>query len=127
MVVSNLSLVFCYITLLHNFFLQIPAGKWLGCLHVHASGSMSGSQGWVEWKIGKMLYDVGWVTPWSGTNGFGMQIKEGNQKSPKSWTYYLRSKTVITSPDGKTEMTGWFDLNRASTRVIYKISKAAAS
>jgi len=111
----------------NRYLVEIPAGKWLGCLHVHASGSMSGSQGWIEWKNGKMLYDVGWVTPWSGTNGFGMQIKEGNQKSPKSWTYHLRSKTVITSPDGTTEMTGWFDLNRASTRVIYKISKAAAS
>ncbi len=84
---------------------------------------MTGSKGWVGWKNGKMIYEVGWVTPWSGTNGFGMQIKEGNQKSPKSWTYYLRSKTVITSPDGTTEMTGWFDLNGASTRVIYKISK----
>jgi len=111
----------------NRYLVEIPAGKWLACLHVKSSWSMTGSKGWVGWKNGKMIYEVGWVTPWSGTNGFGMQIKEGNQKSPKSWTYYLRSKTVITSPDGTTEMTGWFDLNRASTRVIYKISKAAAS
>jgi len=111
----------------NRYLVEIPAGKWLGCLHVQSSWSITGSKGWVGWKNGKMLYEVGWVTPWSGTNGFGMQIKEGNQKSPKSWTYHLRSKTVITSPDGTTEMTGWFDLNRASTRVIYKISKAAAS